>query len=254
MKKQVWIAIVMLVLAALACSAVTPGGSDMPSNEQPVNEAVPTQAGGNGGLGNNGNETSNGNDNVVPPSSGKPILKDDFKGRDSNWGTGTDSDSSVEYVNDALLFIVYTPNYFVYSQPNDTTYENIHLEATVANTSTDPNASFGIICHQQFIDDSFYYAYVTVSGDYGIVKAALARDDTDLVTGSSDLIPVNASSYNIGLDCGNGTLTLYVNGQQIDSATDTEFTSGSVALFAWSDEVASGTTVSFDDFIITELK
>ena len=49
-------------------------------------------------------------------------------------------------------------------------------------------------------------------------------------------------------------LTLYVNGQAIDSVNDATYTSGAVGLFAWSDEQNSGANVTFDDFIVTELK
>jgi len=70
---------------------------------------------------------------------------------------------------------------------------------------------------------------------------------------TSDLIPQNASSYRLGADCGNGTLTLYVDGQQIDSVSDSTYTSGGIALFAWSGEEVQTVNVSFDDFLMTEL-
>jgi hypothetical protein len=44
-----------------------------------------------------------------------------------------------------------------------------------------------------------------------------------------------------------------VNGQKIDSVIDTDYTSGGIALFAWSAEEASGSNVSFDDFEMTQL-
>ena len=55
---------------------------------------------------------------------------------------------------------------------------------------------------------------------------------------SSDLITKNASSYRVGADCGNGNLTLYVDGQQIASVSDASYTSGGVAVFTWSGEEA----------------
>ncbi|MBV6394973.1 MAG: hypothetical protein HFACDABA_00544 [Anaerolineales bacterium] len=238
-----------LTIAVLACSVATPGGSDAPPN-------IPTAISGGSDPGNTNN---NGDAPPAPPSNGdRPLVQDDFRGRDSNWGVGTDADSSVEYVDDALKFELYTTNYFVWSTPGDTEYKNVHIEVTVANSSADKNAAFGIMCNQQFMDDEFYYVYITPNGDYGIVKSMFVEDDIDLATGASDLIPQNASSYTLGMDCGNGTVTLYVNGQTVDTATDTAadalYSSGGVALFAWSDEVANGVTISFDDFVITELK
>jgi hypothetical protein len=55
------------------------------------------------------------------------------------------------------------------------------------------------------------------------------------------------------MDCGNGAITLYVDGQQIASVADASYVDGGVALFTWSGEDATTTDVSFDDFLMTEL-
>lgn len=183
------------------------------------------------------------------------LLSDDFSS--VTWGTGTDSDSSVEYANDALQFLVFTTNYFVWSTPNAETYSNVHIEVTVLNNSTDSTTAFGIICNMQVTDVSYYFA-VTPAGQYAIAKSAVALDDEFLTNNdqwaNSELIPVEQSSYRVGADCAsNGTLTLYVNGQQIDSAVDTTYTSGGAALFTWSGEETAGANVSFDDFVMTSL-
>ena len=229
---RVFFAIATLALAALACQALTGGGEDVP----PVDDLVPTVD--------------------IPIFGGNDVLlSDDFS--DSKWGTGTDADSAVEYVNEALQFIVFTTNYFVWSTPDDENYSDVHIEVTALNDSTDPNTAFGIICNMQVTDVSYYFA-VTFSGQYAIAKSAVALDDVFLTNNDawadSDLIPQNASSYRVGADCGsNGTLTLYVNGQQIDSVTDTDYGAGNVALFTWSGDEASGANVSFDDFEMREL-
>ena len=183
------------------------------------------------------------------------VLSDDFSS--VAWGTGTDADSSVEYANDALQFLVFRTNYFVWSTPNDEDYSNVHIEATALNNSTDSTTAFGIICQMQITDVSYYFA-VTPAGQYAIGRSQLALDDVFLTNNdewaNSDLIPVNQSSYRVGADCANdGTLTLYVNGTQIASAVDTTYTTGNVALFVWSGEQQSGANVSFDDFQMTRL-
>jgi hypothetical protein len=229
---RIFFAIAALALAALACQALSGGGQEVP----PVDNLVPTVD--------------------IPIFGGSDVLlSDDFSS--SQWGTGTDADSAVEYVNEALQFIVFTTNYFVWSTPDDENYSNVHIEVTALNDSTDPNTAFGIICNMQVTDVSYYFA-VTFAGQYAIAKSAVALDDVFLTNNDawadSDLIPQNASSYRVGADCGsNGTLTLYVNGQQIDSVTDTDYGSGNVALFTWSGDEASGANVSFDDFEMKEL-
>lgn len=183
------------------------------------------------------------------------LFEDDFSGNDSNWGTGTSTDSSVEYSNNALNILVSKDFYFVWSTPNDDDYENVHIEVTARNDSTDSTGAFGIICDLQITDTSYYFA-VTGAGEYAIGRYTLL-DDTLLTNGgqwgTSDAITSGAESYHIGADCGNGTLTLYVDGQQIDSVVDTTYTSGNVGLFAWSGEDIDGTDVTFDDFVVTKL-
>ena len=179
------------------------------------------------------------------------------------WGTGTDADSSVEYANDALQFIVFTKNYFVWSTPDDEDYENVHMEVTAINNDTDPTTSFGMMCNQQArADNSFYYFAITPAGQYAIAKAAAGAERMCslpiMMNGNtSDLITKNAPSYRVGADCGKGTLTLYVDGQQIASVSDAHL-HGAVSrcspgvakrprqqMSAFDDFADDGTSVSF---------
>ena len=192
----------------------------------------------------------------IPIDFGNVLLEDDFS--TENWGTLTDSDTSIEYLNDALNMNVFTKNWYVWSTPNDVDYDNIHLEVTVIINASDPNTAFGIMCAQQASsDDSYYYFAITPSAQYVIARADVNQTGSILTNnnewGTSGLITQDASSYRIGADCGNGTLTLYVDGQEIDSVSDSSYTSGGVALFTWSALEATTTDISFDDFVLTSL-
>ncbi len=227
--RALFLAIACLALVALSCQAV--------SNLTGAG-ATPTAASSTAG-----------------PVTGDVILQDDFS--NTGWGTGTDSNSSVEYDNGTLKMVVNTKNWFVWSTPNDQDYENVHMEATVLNNDTDPTTAFGIMCNQQTVSDSFYYFAITPAGQYAIAEASLAAKDVFLTNEDkweySDLIQKNASSYRIGADCGNGILTLYVDGQQVASVKDNTYKNGGVGLFVWSGEQAATANVSFDDFIMTKL-
>ena len=224
---NIFLAIACLALAVLACQGVT-GGRNTPDTS----------------------ETGK------TPQEGQVILNDDFSS--PKWGISTDTNSSVKYTNEALQMVVYAKNYFVWSMPNDTDYENIHIDVTAISNNTDPTTAFGIMCHQQASNDAFYYFAVTPAGQYAIAKASSAQHDVILSDNgkfeNSDLVKANAASYRIGADCGNGTLTLYVDDQQIASVSDGSYTKGGVALFTWSGEEATNTDVSFDDFVIRELR
>jgi hypothetical protein len=99
---------------------------------------------------------------------------------------------------------------------------------------------------------------MTPAGEYAIVLAADGETDVFLTNndqwGTSDLIEKKKSSYRIGADCGNGVLTLYVDGQLIDSVSDSTYTDGVSGLFTWSGENVDTADVSFDDYLLTSLK
>jgi len=240
---RIVLGVAVLALAGLACQAMS-GGSEPESGNPDIifSTAPPTD---NGDSVPALEDLFNGND---------VILSDDFSS--SNWGTGTDADSGVEYVNETLNFIVNKDLYFVWSTPDGEDYDNIHIEATATNNSTDSTSAFGIMCHLQITDTSYYFA-ITGAGQYAIGLSTLTDDvllTNDGEWGDSSLIDLDASSHRIGADCGSdGTLTLYVDGQVIDTVNDTGFTSGGVALFAWSGEATDSTDVSFDDFEMSQL-
>lgn len=181
------------------------------------------------------------------------ILEDDFSSN-QNWGTISDSNTSFEYDNESLRAIIFRDDWLVWSTPNNTGYENIHLEVTVTDNGTDPNTAFGLMCHQQTDTQSFYYLLITPAGGYIAVRSDNGQLGAILTNngqwGYSSQIPQNASSYRIGADCANGNLNLYVDGQEIASVTDDTYTSGKVGVIISSAVDASNTDVSFDDFLI----
>jgi hypothetical protein len=221
---KIFTASAVLIFASLACQAVTGSGEG---------------------------------DEVATPgvATSEVIYSDDFSS--VQWGTGTDADSSVEYANNALQMIVYTTNYFVWSTPNDQSYQDIHMEVTVLDNGTDSTTAFGFMCNMQSNDNNFYYLAMTPAGEYAIAKAVEGETDLFLTNddqwASSGQIATSAASYRLGVDCGRGRLALYVDGQQIAAVDESTYTSGGVGLFTWSGEEASTTNVSFDDFVMTEL-
>jgi hypothetical protein len=236
------LAVAGLALAALACQGVA-SSPNAPATDIVIENTevpAPTQT-------------------EEPAVNSDVLLNDDFSaGGRTSWGTGTDAESSVEYKDDGLNMQLFKESYIVWSSPNDNEYENIHMEVTVLNNGSDSATAFGMMCNQQYpITDSRYYFAVTPGGEYAIGKAALALDDVILTSNGewakSDLIAENASSYRIGADCGNGTLTLYVDGQQIASVSDSTYTTGSITLFTWSGENLTSVNVTFDDFLMNQL-
>ena len=187
------------------------------------------------------------------------LVRDDFSNSNSGWGTGTDTDSSVEYSNGGLQMLVFTPNYLTWSTPDSTDYQNVHIETTATHNDTNATTAFGVICNELGTTASYYYFVITPGGEYAIAKAEVGQTDffftNDDQWGTSDLITQNAASYRIGADCASdGRLTLYVDGQQIDSVSDFTFTTGRVGVITWSGDEAPSADVVFDDFVVTGLQ
>lgn len=149
-------------------------------------------------------------------------------------------------------------NWFVWSTPNSEVYEDIHIEVTVTNNDGESTTAFGIMCHQQDASGSYYYLAMTPGGEYAIAIAKEGETDifftNDDQWGDSSLITQNKDTYRVGADCGNGVLSLYVDGQLIDSVSDGTYTSGIVGLFTWSGDSVSSADATFDDFIVTSLE
>jgi serine/threonine protein kinase len=198
---------------------------------------------------------------MVPPTSspvntGDILLQDDFSSED--WGTLTETDNIIKYDGEALRMQLFKKNWFVWSTPNGETYENVHMEITATNNDGESTTAFGLMCYQQETTSNYYYLAMTPAGEYAIVLAADGVSDVFLTNddqwASSDLINKNRAFYRVAADCGNGKLTLYVDGKEIASVSDSTYTSGGVGAFTWSGEDVSTADVTFDDFVIKSLK
>jgi serine/threonine protein kinase len=189
------------------------------------------------------------------PDTSETILEDDFSD-DSIWGLLDAENASIEYADEALRIELFTESWMAWTTPDDEVYENVHIEVTAHNNDGESTTEFGIVCYQQEDGTSFYYAVITRAGDYAIVLAADGEDDIFLTNdgewGTSDLIE-NKDSYRLGMDCGNGTLSLYVDGQLVDSAEDDTYEGGTPGVVVLSGDSVSAADVSFDDFLMTTL-
>jgi len=194
---------------------------------------------------------------VIIPTASETLLEDDFSD-DSIWGTLDETTATIGYDDKTLRVKIFEKNWIVWTTPNEENYENIHTEVTVYNNDGESTTAFGIICYQQDTTSSYYYVVMAPSGEYAIAKTSDENRDFFLTNNNqwakSTSIKKNASSYRVGMDCGNGTLALYVDGQLIDSVSDSTYTSGIVGLVIWSGENASSADISFDDFTVTSLK
>jgi len=179
------------------------------------------------------------------------LFQDDFSNKSGNWDEVNAEDGVTNYANDAYQIRVNTTQLDVWANPEGQSFTDVRIEvqATKQAGSTDNN-DFGLICRYQD-ESNYYYFIISSDGYYGIgkvkdgVQNLIDMADNNMLP--TDTITVGDATNTIRADCVGSTLTLYVNGQQVDSKTDTDFTEGNVGLMAGTFEEVY-TDILFDNF------
>ena len=178
------------------------------------------------------------------------LFSDDFSNTDNKWDQVTEATRTTDYYNNAYHIVVDDTNSDAWANPGKESFTDVHIEVdTTKNGGPDDN-DFGIICRYTDIDQ-FYYGVISSDGYYGIMK--MTSDGGTLIGVEnllqSDKIAQGTSTNKIRFDCIGTTLTLYVNGSQLDQQTDSDYTAGNVGLIAGTFDT-SGTDILFDNFFI----
>ncbi len=223
----------VLVLVTLACSL------------------TPTNNGGNGG--NNGGNTNGGNTQPTAQSS-NVLFSDDFSNSGSGWDQTTDSDGSTDYYNGSYRIQVQTTNLSMWANPSKSFPSDVRIEVDATKNGGPDDNAFGIICRYQDTNN-FYRFYISSDGYAGVLK--VANGDSNVISSTDgqlhqvDGINQGAATNHIRADCVGSNLTLYANGKQVASATDSEFTGGDVGLIARTYDTG-GVDILFDNFVVSK--
>jgi hypothetical protein len=130
--------------------------------------------------------------------------------------------------------------------------DDVSVEVDAALASGAEDSDMGVICRYQADNKNFMFAIITADGRYGIYEV---KEGTDtLLTGdalrSSSAIKTGKVSNHIQFVCKGNEFTLNVNGQSIDSVTNTAFASGDVGLIAGTGDTGNN-EVRYDNFVVT---
>jgi hypothetical protein len=220
----------ILVLAGLACSALTGGSEPAPA---PITDPGDP-----------------GEPEPQEPAS-NVLYHDDFSNPLSGWPTASDADKAASYTDGQYLMQAFTASQDVWAHPGED-FSDVSIEVDATKHSGPDNNDFGIIC--RFVDDSNFYFLIVASDGYQVIgkyqngEAAYLSSEQMEVT---DAVLSGTATNHLRADCVGSTLTLYVNGQQVSSVTDTSFTSGDIGLTVGTfDEPNVG--VNFDNFVVFE--
>jgi hypothetical protein len=186
----------------------------------------------------------------TPPSN--VLFSDDFSNTNKKWDQVTDSSRTTDYFNNQYHIIVNDTDSDAWANPSGQSFTDTHIEVDATKNAGPDDNDFGIICRYTDVN-SFYYGIVSSDGYFSIMKMTTnggkpVGKDAML---QSDKITQGAASNHIRFDCIGSTLTLYVNGSQIDQQTDTDYTTGNVGLIAGTFGTA-GTDILFDNFSVVK--
>ena len=233
MIKKIFIPLAVLVLVALACGTTTTTPTSIPvTNPTSVPNANPTTGG----------------------TSSNILFQDNFRDTSSGWDQANSADGSTDYQNGGYRINVLTPNVSLWANPSKNFQSDVSIEVDAAKTAGPDDNAFGVICRYQDTKN-FYKFYITSDGYAGISKE---ENGNTAVISSADgnIQPVDGinqglASNHIRADCVGSTLTLYANGTQVATATDTSFTGGDVGLIARSYDTG-GTDILFTNFVVSK--
>ena len=175
------------------------------------------------------------------------LFSDDFSNESSGWDRISNTDGLTNYVNDQYHIHVNRPDYDVFANPYRS-FTDVRIEVDATDVGKVADNNFGLICRYADRND-FYAGLISSDGHYGIFKikgggyTLLGMDSMPI----SPIILPAAEKNLIRLDCIGSTLTLFVNGIQLDARQDTDFGSGDVGLLAGSYGTA-GVEIAFDNF------
>jgi serine/threonine-protein kinase len=178
------------------------------------------------------------------------LFQDDFSNVDvAEWGQDRDADGIADYEQGGYRIWVNKVDWIFWSTAG-MIFNDVRIEVDATKLAGPDSNEFGIIC--RYVDtDNFYFLTATSDGYYSISKYLAGEyyaltDETFIAT---DYVNTGNASNHLRADCVGNTLSLYLNGQFIASATDSDFTSGDVGLMVGSYDV-EGADVLFDDFYV----
>jgi hypothetical protein len=181
--------------------------------------------------------------------SGAVLFRDDFSNPLSGWKQGVSGNGEARYEDGIYRILVSQPSTDVWASPGFN-FGDARIEVDATKASGPEDNDFGVICRSNG-SKNFYFFTISSDGYYGIGKfksgVQILIGETSMQT--SDKIRRGEQINHIRADCVGSTLTLYVNGEKIQSVNDSDFTSGGVGLIAGAFDTP-GTDIKFDNFTV----
>jgi hypothetical protein len=161
---------------------------------------------------------------LTPPPTFTPeppprFFTEEFDSTPVYWSTlyASGDPGRVEILNNdsALTFEIYSPNAWTYAIYGAQEYDTVHIETSVKSTGNDNNY-VGLICSYDEQEGWFEFN-ISSDGTYSLLYGQWLADGIanymPIADGPSEYINVGNTANELGLECLNGVLQLFINGQ-----------------------------------------
>jgi hypothetical protein len=184
------------------------------------------------------------------------LFRDDFDNSNGKWGVGQFDHFERGYDRDEYFIELYTPNWLAWASAG-LDFDDVVVEVDAYLSPESSDGHLGVLC--RYVDEqNFYYFAVSPDGYYAIF---LIQDGApEALTGEnqqmehSQLVQAEAQTgepSRVRAVCYQSQLSLYVNGELIETVVDDTLVEGDVGL-----GVGSGPQPNvrayFDNFVVTE--
>ncbi len=221
MKRSLFISVVVLALAALACSLPSIGGEEGGGPPPP------------------------------PPPPSNVLFEDNFNDPNSGWEEGDYQGGSVGYGNGYYFVTSIEAGSMMWGlafQSFDDLV--ISVDATQVSAPANDNNAYGVMCRVQSDDDG-YILRISGDGYYAIHRVVDGEFQPLVDWTTTDVVNLGNATNHIRAICDGPNLILFANGQRLAEVQDSLYTSGDIALTATTFE-DEGTEVHFDDLVVSK--
>lgn len=158
------------------------------------------------------------------------LLQDRFGNPSGDWGIESQAAFDRGYQDGEYFIEVYEPNWLTWARPGER-FDDVDVEADVRWVSGSRDGHFGLLCRYR-PEDSFYYFAITDDGYYAILR--VSEGVSEVISGDgflpSPAIRTGGEANVLRAVCQGEQLTMFVNGEEVASVTDTAFLKGDVGL------------------------
>ena len=183
---------------------------------------------------------------------GNVLIQDDFSDLTSGWQSQQIDCCQFEYNSGAFRISVSKANFVGFSLFPKLTYDNVSLEADVAESTGPASAIYGLACRvSSTYDKGYIFAIRPDTAHVIFMVAGSSQKELKAVLKSAAILPGKATNH-LRADCNGSQLTFYANGQKLIEAQDSQYQSGLVGMVVSTQPDSGGADVSFDNFVARE--